>query len=120
MGYAKTLKITGKPSLSVYRAAKNDQGSYESDGLSKAKRYFCSKCGSALWIHSSDWPDYVYPFASAIDTPLPEAPEETHLMLAHRAPWVQVYIANRDARFDEYPDSGIEDWHKQRGLFNII
>ena len=38
----------------------------------QSRRYFCSNCGSALWVHGTDYPDFVYPFASAIDTPLPE------------------------------------------------
>ena len=73
--------------------------------------------GSALWVQSTDYPDFIYPFASAIDTPLPEAPESTHLMLAHKPPWVAVNAADHDARFDLYPDIGIEQWHKKRGLF---
>jgi hypothetical protein len=120
MGRADTLSITGEQNLSVYRPAQNDRASYEDDGLSPAKRYFCSKCGSALWVHGSDWPDFIYPFASAIDTPLPEPPETTHLMLAHKAPWVAVQAAGHDARIELYPDTGIESWHKQRGLFGDI
>jgi hypothetical protein len=117
MGQAETLHITGEDNLSVYRSAKNDRDDYETDGLSKARRYFCSKCGSALWVHGTDWPDFIYPFASAIDTPLPEAPENTHLMLAHKAPWVPVQAADHDTRCDLYPNIGIEEWHRQRGLF---
>ena len=55
-------------------------------------------------------------FASAIDTPLPKPPETTHLMLAHKAPWVTINLADHDVRFEQYPDTGIESWHKQRGL----
>ena len=120
MGRAETLKITGEENLSVYRSARNDRDSYEEDGLSPAKRYFCKSCGSALWVHGSDWPDFVYPFASAMDTPLPEAPETTHLMLGSKASWVSVNAAEHDAKFDEYPDTGIESWHRQRGLFGNI
>jgi hypothetical protein len=117
MARADTLRTTGKGNLAVYRAAKNDRESYEEDGLSPSHRNFCSKCGSALWVQSTDYPDFIYPFASAIDTPLPEAPESTHLMLAHKPPWVAVNAADHDARFDFYPDIGIEQWHKKRGLF---
>ena len=120
MGRANTLTVTGAENLSEYRSAQNDRGSLEEDGLSPAKRYFCSKCGSALWVHGSDWPDFIYPFASAIDTPLPKPPETTHLMLAHKAPWVTINLADHDVRFEQYPDTGIESWHKQRGLFGDI
>ena len=117
MGRADTLAITGEENLSEYRSASNDRDDYGEDGLSKASRYFCSNCGSALWVHGTDYPDFVYPFASAIDTPLPEAPECTHLMLAHKASWVTVHEGTQDATFKLYPDTGIEQWHRQRGLF---
>lgn len=117
MGDAATLRVTGEQHISIYRAAQNERDSYEGDGLSPAGRRFCSQCGSALWIHGTDWPDWIYPFASAIDTPLPEAPESTHLMLAHKASWVPVQAAGHDAKFELYPDTGIEDWHRRRGLY---
>lgn len=117
MGRADTLKIIGEEHLSVYRSAKNYRDEYEEDGRSKARRYFCSNCGSALWVHGTDYPDFVYPFASAIDTPLPEPPEMTHLMLDEKASWVRLCVSEHDAKFDKYPDTGIEDWHRQRGLF---
>ena len=117
MGRANSLKISGEENISIYRSAKNDRDHYDHDGLSKARRHFCSKCGSPLWVHGSDWPDYIYPFVSAIDSPLPQAPESTHLMLAHKANWVRMRIDDHDVEFEYYPDIGIEDWHKQRGLF---
>mgnify|MGYP006092453227 FL=1 len=120
MGRADSLNLTGEDNLSVYRAARNDRDSYEDDGLSPAKRYFCKKCSSALWVHGSDWPEFIYPFASAMDTPLPEAPETTHLMLGDKAPWVSLNATRHDATFEQYPDTGIESWHRQRGLFGNI
>ncbi len=120
MGYAESLNVTGRDNLSVYRSARNDRNAYEDDGLSPAKRYFCKNCGSTLWIHGSNWPDFIYPFASAIDTPLPKPPETTHLMLSDKAYWVSLNAAEHDAQFDRYPDAGIESWHKKRGLFGKI
>ena len=117
MGRANSLKISGEENISIYRSAKNDRNHYDEDGRSKARRHFCSKCGSALWVHGSDWPDYIYPFVSAIDSPLPPAPENTHLMLAHKANWIKIEIKDHDVQFEYYPDTGIEDWHKQRGLY---
>jgi hypothetical protein len=35
----------------------------------------------ALWVYDPRWPQWVYPFASAIDTPLPKAPDEVEIML---------------------------------------
>tara|TARA_B100000700_G_scaffold330365_2_gene456247 strand:- start:7884 stop:8246 length:363 start_codon:yes stop_codon:yes gene_type:complete len=120
MGRADTLQIVGEQNLSKYRSEKNDRDNYEVDGFSKARRYFCSKCGSALWINSMDYPDFVYPFASAIDTPLPEPPEMTHLMLEHKASWVPLQVKEYDTVFEKYPNIGIEDWHRKRGLFGNI
>ena len=115
MGNAATLKVVGEEHVTIYRSAQNDRGAREKDGLSPARRHFCSKCGSALWIYGPDYPDWVYPFASAIDTPLPAPPENTHLMLDYRVPWIAIDAG--DATFDRYPDTGIADWHRSRGLF---
>ena len=57
---------------------------------SPARRHFCAKCGSALWVADPRWPEWVYPFASAIDTPLPKPPEEVELMLDYAAPWAEI------------------------------
>ena len=60
------------------------------------------------------WPQWVYPLASAIDSPLPVPPETVHLMLAAAPQWA--LAADDGVRFDAYPDEGIEDWHRARGL----
>jgi len=63
------------------------------------------------------WRTYLYPLASAIDTPLPEPPQRYHIMLNSKAPWAYVPEQSEGHhRFDEYPDSSIEDWHKKRDL----
>jgi hypothetical protein len=41
---------------------------------SLAKRNFCLKCGSALWLCDPRWPELINPHAPAIDTPLPKPP----------------------------------------------
>lgn len=117
MGNAATLKVSGEEHVAVYRSARNDRGAREKDGLSPARRHFCSKCGSALWVYGPDYPDWVYPFASAIDTPLPAPPESTHLMLDYKMAWVAVDAEDGGAAFGRYPDTGIADWHRSRGLF---
>ena len=119
MGDASTLKVTGADFISIYRSRQNNRENYEQDGLAKARRHFCSLCGSALWIHGTDWPDFVYPFASAIDTPLPQPPESTHLMLAYKAAWVALDQRNNDVCFNHYPKTGINDWHTEKNLKEI-
>lgn len=42
--------------------------------VSSSKRHFCSECSSMLWLHDDEYKDFIYPFASAIDTPLPTIP----------------------------------------------
>ena len=46
-----------------------------------------------------------------------EAPRRYHIMLNSKAPWAYVPEQSEGHhRFDEYPDSSIEDWHRERGL----
>ncbi len=115
MGDTPTLKVRGEKSLSVYRARIKEPGAVRRT-LSPARRNFCTKCGSALWVWDPRWPEWVYPFASAIDTPLPKPPEEVELMLNYAAPWVTVPSGPTHTHFPEYPEEGIADWHKKRGL----
>jgi hypothetical protein len=58
----------------------------------------------------------VYPFASAIDTPLPKPPEEVELMLDFAAPWAAIPGGKAHTHFRRYPEESIADWHKTRGL----
>jgi len=111
---ASTLKIRGKRSIGVYRAEIERDGRCE---ISSGERNFCGKCGTALWLYDPTWPELVHPFASAIDTPLPAPPERVHLMLKYKPDWVEPDFGPGDARFQEYPEESIEDWHKSRGLW---
>ena len=111
----RTLTVTGGENLRVYRAVLR----HPADGTtseSPAERNFCGTCGSPLWAWDPRWPDLVHPHASAIDTELPIPPERTHLMLDHKAGWVQPDIAKGDKTFGEYPDESIADWHARLGL----
>ncbi|HEX2553412.1 MAG TPA: GFA family protein [Microvirga sp.] len=106
---AGSLSIEGTEHISVYRA--------RIDGsLSPAERRFCARCGSALWVFDPRWPDLVHPFAGAIDTPLPEAPEAEHMMLNSKANWVRLDARENEAHHDSYPPQSLEDWHRSRGL----
>ncbi len=106
-----TLKVTGASEIAVFHAT---IGGTESP----AERRFCKSCGSALWVWDPRWPELVHPFASAIDTPLPAPPEHVHIMLASKPDWVPVDAAPGDARFDEYPDEALADWHRRHGLLD--
>ena len=108
---ADTLKITGKRHIGVFHAVIDG---YESEG----ERRFCKKCGSALWVFDPSWPELVHPFASAIDTPLPEPPSSVHILLDSKASWVKPDIHRKDEAFDGYPDESLEAWHRRQGLLS--
>ena len=111
-GEFETLKVEGEEHLTVYQA----QDDRSPDGISPLKRHFCSKCGSSLWCWDNRWPDLVHPFASAIDTPLPDPPELVHLMTDSKAPWCRVETGPDDKVFSEYPDESLAAWHERLNL----
>lgn len=112
---AETFKLTGKKHVAIYHARFRNPEDARAH-TSTAERAFCSKCGSALWLFSPEWPELIHPFASAIDTPLPAPPERTHLMLDFKAPWVEVEASRHDKRFARYPKESIAEWHQRLGL----
>ena len=114
-GDYRTLEVTGTEHVKVYRARVKDRNTGE-ERPSGAERHFCGECGSALWVYAPSWPDLVHPFASAIDTALPVAPERTHLLLDSKAPWVVVHDDPGDKHFERYPDESIAAWHERLGL----
>ncbi len=106
---AKSLKVRGKDNIAKFNA--------RIDGKrSPAERSFCSKCGTALWVWDPRWPDFIHPFASAIDTKLPKAPEHVHIMLDSRADWVTLEAGPGDPQFAEYPELSLEEWHRAHGM----
>lgn len=106
-----TMKVTGGKNISMFHA--------RIDGRkSSAERRFCRKCGSALWVWDKHWPDLVHPFASAIDSELPEPPSQVHMMLGSKANWVRVDAKRGETQVDEYPDQSLEDWHRAHGLLD--
>jgi len=113
---SKTLKIKGKRHVSVYQAKMKDDEHPDGE-TSTGERNFCKKCGTALWLYDPTWPELVHPFASAIDTDLPEPPQRTHLMLRYKANWVEPNVAEGDHTFDTYPDESLAEWHKRNGMW---
>src|ERR1043166_9390319 len=87
MAQADTLEIHGSEHLVFHQARIADADRPGEFNTSSGKRHFCTHCGSALWIADPEWPQWIYPFASAIDTPLPKPPETFHIMLDFAAPW---------------------------------
>lgn len=110
-----TLTVEGDEHVNVYQVRLVDPDTGDSSE-SPARRHFCSKCGSALWVWDPRWPALVHPFASAIDTDLPQPPERTHLMLGSKANWVKVHAGAEDKTFEHYPKESLADWHARLGL----
>jgi hypothetical protein len=108
---AESLAIEGEQNITTFHASVDGEES-------PAERRFCSRCGSALWVFDPRWPDLVHPSAGAIDTPLPEPPEQVHMMLASKASWVRVDARKSEARHDDYPPSSLEEWHRAHGLLD--
>ena len=110
-----TLKVEGMENVSVYQARISDSSTNQIK-QSPGKRHFCKHCGSALWVWDPRWPDLVHPFASAIDSALPAAPQHVHMMLASKASWVEIEAEWEDQLFDEYPKESLAQWHQRMRL----
>lgn len=82
---------------------------------SEHERHFCGTCGSHLWAQNPQWPKLVHPVASAIDTPLPVAPSNVHMMVDSAANWALVAIAPDEEQHSAYPDVSLSAWHQARG-----
>ena len=116
MAEAGTLSVTGEAYVAFLHGRAHNK---DTDVLEKSPggRYFCRQCGSPLWQADPRWPDWVYPYASAIETPLPVPPETVHIMLDFKAPWVMVPTGEGHRHFARYPDEAIIDWHHRQGLY---
>ena len=106
MGVHDSLQIKGRHTIRVFTAFAGG-----------CERSFCAQCATMLWVWDARWPELVHPFASCIDTPLPEPPSRVHILLEDKATWVQPDIRDGDEAFDAYPAQSIEDWHRSRGLW---
>jgi hypothetical protein len=111
----RSMKVSGQRDLRIYRARlPNEAG--KGTKLSPARRYFCARCGSPLWVWDPRWPGLVHPHAGAIDTPLPAPPGHVHCMVGSKAAWVSVEGRSNDPRFDHYPSMSLAEWHQRQGL----
>ncbi len=98
---SRTMEVEGEENVGFFHArVKNPED--EEAKESPASRHFCSLCGSALWLYDPRWPELIHPFASAIDTPLPELPERVRIMLEFAASWCEV------------PEKGVGERHFRR------
>ncbi|MFQ5668207.1 MAG: GFA family protein [Candidatus Binatia bacterium] len=112
MGRRDTLRFSGKKYLRCYHARLRQPG--RPALRSRAERWFCTECGTHLFVLDDRWPDGVWPNAAAIDTPLSEPPEHVHVMLRYKPAWVPV--PGKGPRYPEYPELSIADWHERHSL----
>ncbi|KAH7286375.1 hypothetical protein KP509_32G004600 [Ceratopteris richardii] len=110
-----SLKVQGEENITTFQATvKNPED--KSAKVSTARRNFCKKCGSMLWLYDPTWPELIHPFASAVDTELPVPPERTHIMLDFKPSWVDPKIGDNDKKHARYPEESIADWHARLNL----
>ncbi len=117
MAQAKTLIVNGEENLIYHQALIEDPITPGEMTTSAAKRHFCRHCGSPLWVADSRWPEWIYPFASAVDSPLPTPPETYHIMVDFAAAWVDTPTGRGHVHFHRYPTESILQWHKRHNLF---
>lgn len=110
---ARSLEVEGQEHIRVYRAMKEVDGERVHSGH---ERHFCALCGTHLWAFNSAWPQLLHPVASCVDSELPTPVGHVHIMLASKAPWVEVEGVDSDPRFDEYPDISLAQWHEKHGV----
>ena len=114
-GDNRTLQVEGEENITVYQAIVQNPEDPE-PRQSKLQRRFCRHCGSQLWNYDPSYPDLMHPFASAIDTELPQPPEQTHIMLDFAPSWVEITKEPDNRYHNRYPNESIAGWHERLGL----
>ena len=117
MGTAASLRMRGKKFVSVFRARVREKNAgarhacRRRAGISARNAAARSGCGTRAG------PEFVYPFASAIDTKLPKPAGGSgdHARLTPRR-GRRFHAGAGIPTFREYPKEGIADWHDKRGL----
>ena len=113
MGIKQTLKLRGKGRLQSYHARIREPG--RATRISKAERLFCSVCGSHLYLTDARWPAGIWPYVSAIDSPLPKPGRPVSIMTRFKPSWVPSWMTEHGPSFARYPELAIADWHEREG-----
>jgi hypothetical protein len=123
MGEYDTFRIEqGNEFVKIYQArilstTENEKSDDTTVTLSNHKRHFCCECGSYLWAYDDRYPQWIYPFASCIDTALPKVDEQVHMMIDFKLDHVDIPTGEHVRVYNRYPELSIEQWHKDRGLY---
>ncbi|KAI6096735.1 Mss4-like protein [Pisolithus sp. B1] len=114
--HAKTLNITqGRRHIGVYKAILDRDTPHES--VASSERNFCARCSAMLWLYDENWPDLLHPFASAIDKPELEAPEEMVIVKLDSKPRYVRLPEGPKQTYEHYGPDSIEGWHKKHGKY---
>ncbi|KAJ1732287.1 hypothetical protein LPJ61_002115 [Coemansia biformis] len=114
LGTAASLRISrGAEAVQSYRAVK-DKSLPKAEQTLCQDRFFCPTCASYLWAHSDDWPQWIYPYASAVDSELPPPASAACIMLDHAPAWADPRHTSTGGAelFGEYPPFSLEQWHR--------
>ena len=112
MGIRSTLRVQGKRHVRGYHARIRERGKTE---ISEATRWFCAECGSHLYLTDDRWSKGIWPYASAIDTPLPEPKRPLSIMTRFKASWVPAWMVGHGPTYPRYPNVSIANWHQREG-----
>ncbi|KAF9222879.1 hypothetical protein BS17DRAFT_782741 [Gyrodon lividus] len=116
--HAKTLEITqGKEHIGVYKAVLSRDTRNET--IASSERNFCTRCSSMLWLYDENWPEFLHPFASAIDSPELEAPVELVVVKTDSKPDYVRLPEGAKKVYRRYGPDSIEDWHKKHGKYIV-
>ena len=70
-----------------------------------------------LWLWDHHWPELIHPFASAIDTELPEPAEMACIMESSKPKWMR-WPEGKKSTHSLYSKESLEEWHKKHGYYN--
>ncbi|HSK94510.1 MAG TPA: GFA family protein [Candidatus Angelobacter sp.] len=104
LAQASTLTVEGADAITEFSAPDT------------TRTRFCSRCGSALYLTIDAASDFVYPFASAIDTPLPEPLERVHVFTSEAPAWARPPSSPDDYATERNTRESISDWHRRHRL----
>jgi hypothetical protein len=113
MGIRRTLKVRGRRHLRSYHARIREPG--KPPRASGALRWFCGECGSHLYLSDDHWPLGVWPYVSAIDTPLPTPKHIVSIMTRFKPKWVPSWLLEHGKSYPRYPKTSIAAWHEAEG-----
>ncbi|BEI86943.1 hypothetical protein CcaverHIS002_0702890 [Cutaneotrichosporon cavernicola] len=120
MGNTPTLKfLRGDELINKYIPVLEFGPDDKPQKMATSERVFCRECSAALWNYHPEYPEWIYPFASSIETELPKPDVKYFTILRTSCPdYVPTPVG-----FDVYDDYGpaaggsIESWHKKNGCW---